>query len=420
MRHTLELIRTEALLSNAWARGMTILFVLTAFAAGLVIGRVSAPRGATAPSALVADNARLARPGPWGQIETIPISIECPEELLPVQAFETQPTHWILKGFTAEQLLRLLTEWQVTGDLRDEFRSPQVLHVKPEGLDLTPTSKLFLELPSKARRELYRLLAQFPENGSSLTFVLAKTLGERFAGSGVSQTTIDAFRSMSCEYGRYLVFSGFPSFLATIPTYEERVHFLKAITRQSSLLGKLRVTPDSDIDALTRYWGKASGAKDIRVLLESLARVPGGARISLVSLLPPLPSALINTFPTPENPLEGPPVKRDCHWSAFNFFRGPAEDRYANAEFIRAKLQEEYFPVPGDPRYGDLALFLTPQGALIHSAVYLADNIAYTKNGDTAMHPWMLSTVQDLIDQYSFQVPPDQALEVKFYRNKYY
>ena len=82
MRHTLELIRTEALLSNAWARGMTILFVLTAFAAGLVIGRVSAPRGATAPSALVADNARLARPGPWGQIETIPISISLGVALL--------------------------------------------------------------------------------------------------------------------------------------------------------------------------------------------------------------------------------------------------------------------------------------------------------------------------------------------------
>lgn len=65
-------------------------------------------------------------------------------------------------------------------------------------------------------------------------------------------------------------------------------------------------------------------------------------------------------------------------------------------------------------------LFLTPHGELIHSAVYLADKIVYTKNGPTSLHPWMLSTVQDLIDQYSFQIPPDKALDVKFFRNKYY
>jgi len=29
-------------------------------------------------------------------------------------------------------------------------------------------------------------------------------------------------------------------------------------------------------------------------------------------------------------------------------------------------------------------------------------------------------TIPDLLDQYSFQVPPDQQLNVVFFRNKYY
>jgi hypothetical protein len=84
------------------------------------------------------------------------------------------------------------------------------------------------------------------------------------------------------------------------------------------------------------------------------------------------------------------------------------------------RLKEDYFPVQSDPRYGDLVLFLTPNEHLIHSAVYLADNIVYTKNGGTSLHPWMLSTVEDLVDQYSFQVPPNAALQVKYFRSKYY
>ncbi len=39
----------------------------------------------------------------------------------------------------------------------------------------------------------------------------------------------------------------------------------------------------------------------------------------------------------------------------------------------------------------------------IHSAVYIADDICFTKNGGTAVRPWMLSTISDLLEQYSFQ-----------------
>ena len=50
---------------------------------------------------------------------------------------------------------------------------------------------------------------------------------------------------------------------------------------------KLRITPDSDIPALTAYWKGSWRAKDIVPLLQSLTEVPGGATIDVAQLLPP-------------------------------------------------------------------------------------------------------------------------------------
>ncbi len=419
MKQTAELLRTEILLSNAWSRGLAILGTLAALALGVVIGRI-AGRETSATRADVAEGTRLAAPGPWGELEITPISIACPQELLPVQAFERKVTHWFFKGYTAETLLPRLTEFGIVGELRDQFRAPGVWHEVEGGMDLTPTPEIILNLPPKSRRAIYSLLATFPENNSSLIFVLARTVDERFAGSGVRPETLGTFKRLCCEYGRYLVFSDVASLFTVIPTYEERVAFLKAMTQQPTMLVRLKVDEKTDLTALISYWGNAGRGKDQRPLLESLARVPGGVQFGLVNLLPSGPASRLYRFPLPANPLAGPVIRQDCHWSAFNFFREAGTEQATPPDFILQKLREDYFPVTSDQRYGDLLVFLTPGGSMIHSAVYLADDIVFTKNGDTSMHPWMLSTVRDLLDQYSFQVPPDQKLEVRTYRNKFH
>ena len=47
------------------------------------------------------------------------------------------------------------------------------------------------------------------------------------------------------------------------------------------MLLRLHVTPNSDINALTAYWGKASWTRDVKAILESLALVPGGADLDV-------------------------------------------------------------------------------------------------------------------------------------------
>jgi hypothetical protein len=195
---------------------------------------------------------------------------------------------------------------------------------------------------------------------------------------------------------------------------------VKALTREETLLLRLHVGAQSDINALVDYWGKACWNTDVKAMLESLARVPGGAILDIVELLPPLPTSLVYTYPIPLNPLAGPVVKRDCHWTSMNFFRDPPDDRFGDSTYAMESLKRDYFPIQGDPRYGDVVVLCNPEGFAVHSAVFLADDFVYTRNGYLGFHPWKISTIQELLSVYSFMVPPDQKLSVNYFRNKYY
>jgi hypothetical protein len=65
-----------------------------------------------------------------------------------------------------------------------------------------------------------------------------------------------------------------------------------------------------------------------------------------------------------------------------------------------------------------VVLFGKPDGTLVHAAVYIADDICFTKNGSTTAHPWMLSTITELREQYSYGLNPGQSLQLTYYRSK--
>ena len=50
----------------------------------------------------------------------------------------------------------------------------------------------------------------------------------------------------------------------------------------------------------------------------------------------------------------------------------------------------------------------------IHSAVYIADDIVFTKNGPSAATPWVLSTIAEMKAFY----PGWKPLSVSFYRRR--
>ena len=208
--------------------------------------------------------------------------------------------------------------------------------------------------------------------------------------------------------------------LTQLPTYEEKVRFMKALTRQRTMLLRVRLTRNSDLATLRSYWAHGPSATNTKAFLESMIQGGSGDTfVTLMTLLPPLPASLLYDYPLSHAAtFEDASQIRDCHWTSLNFFRDPADEQPVDRANFPQLLAEHYYPVATDPRFGDLLILTKPDGDIVHSAVFIADDIVYTKNGATSFFPWMFSTVPDLLKQYSFLAPDGQQLALRYFRNK--
>ena len=73
-------------------------------------------------------------------------------------------------------------------------------------------------------------------------------------------------------------------------------------------------------------------------------------------------------------------MPQDCFWSAYNFFNDPPDNSVENTHSV-VQLNREYDRISNPSQLGDLMILTTRDGVPIHAAVYLADDIYFTKNG---------------------------------------
>lgn len=398
---------------------ISVTVFLCIFIAGFMLGHSSKLPEVFASNLPGPNGFKMLKSGPWGELDVIPLTISAPSEILPVQNIENETIHWGFKGMSCKDLAALLNSTDLTQAQRELLLGPSVLHILPDRIDLTPPRELIMSLSPRSRHEIYSRLALFPENWSQIHFFDTASLNDRLKDAGISKETENLFHKLSCDYGENTILSSLSCLLSAIPDYNEKARLLKTLTSQKTMLIRLHLTEKTDINELARYWGKACWSTDVRAMLDSLAHVPGGTWVDIVELLPPLPTALLYTYPVPDNPANGPAISKDCFWTAFNFFRDPPDHRFTGMDFISERLKTDFFPIPDDPRYGDIAFFTTDSGFVVHAAVYIADNVVYTKNGTSKLVPWTLSTIPELEKMYSFAVPPGQKIKVMFYRNKY-
>jgi len=394
------------------------------FAAGFLVGRPGCIREKvpTTPQALanLPDRATPLNPGLWGNLEAVPIRIEPPEEYLPIKGLEENGRQWKFAGYTTDSLAALFISTELTSDQRMELMDASRWQLNDGEIVVTPSSDLIATLSQAARKKIYTALWQIPESGlrSRMASFRADQFDEIFAQSGLRREIVDDVRRMSFRHGQLIFFCDAPWVLGTISDFNEKVRFVKTIVGKSTLLVRLHVMPDSNVNSLANYWSKAASGKDIKPMLESLARVPGGARVSLVHLLPTMPTASLYTFSFPSlNPTD---QLKDCHWVALNFFRDPPDLGLTDHGKIKKIFQDDYYPVLSDPRYGDLVQIVRANGDIIHTAVFIADDVVFTKNSADAVEPFMLMRFQTLIDTFSAFVPENETLRLVILRNKYY
>ncbi|MCX7886997.1 MAG: hypothetical protein N3B01_07070 [Verrucomicrobiae bacterium] len=337
------------------------------------------------------------QPGPWGELLYTRIVLEPPDEYVDLRETMPTETRWLFKGKSqaeAEQFLRDLgvTATQQTGGSWEQT---------PLGAVLKPSATLVASLRPEVRARLYGYLAEFEENHPQANpyRFSSDRLEEWLGGAGLRPETLHLVRHYVYRLGTSLAFADGNIVFPQLRDGEERRRLLKALSRRVALRVELRVTPQSDIPALTTYWSVGGRSKDIAPLLDSLARLPGGGSIDIVHLLPRFARIHLNTYPNPIMTPGGPPL--NCHWSSLNFFRHTPDDSLATTEGAARTITENYYEIVGAPRLGDVLLFSTSSGAVIHSCVYVADDVVFTKNGISLSTPWVLMRLPDVAAYYT-------------------
>jgi hypothetical protein len=342
--------------------------------------------------------------GPWGKLEYEPLELR-PGNLGPYLGTQANSQKWFFPDFSAAEVRSLLLGAGLTPAASACLLDTNRWEPFTNGYAIRVPDETILNLGQTAAQRIYPVLARSPLNHSQYFPFRFSPSGfdARFSGSGLSPAQVATFRGLTYTNGPWLCFCAAEACRSGLTT-NEYAALLKVLYRVPTLRMHLRVTPDSDLEALVKYWGAGGRASGVRPLLEALARNPGGGSINVACLLPPFARSRLYMYP--EAIADPAAAQEDCFFSALNFFNDPPDVRFLDLETTRNTLRTEYRAVGDPPVFGDLLALLDEKGGGIHACIYVADEVVFTKNGETALEPWVLMRMPDLLACYAPDKPP--------------
>lgn len=329
--------------------------------------------------------------GPWGRLELIPIRVRLPDEMLPDRPLPMQP--WIFREGPDEVRSRL-EQAGVSSLLIDALMKT---YDRADGGILRPGPATLRQLDPDARGRLYDYLRRVPGNR-------AQQSPHKFSKERI-ELRFHELRAESRELVREflyeresaptsLLLSDLPALTRLVEDIAERKRLVQAASEQESVLLRMHIDGSSDAAELAAYWGRGGRRRDLKILFTSLKSYEGGYDLDAIYLLPPFARAFLLSYPLPENA-----STRDCFWTALNFFL-PSPDDSLDGPALRRMMDERYEKVVGAPQLGDILVLWRPTGEAEHAAVYIADDVYFTKNGSNIAIPWLLMRLPDILDRY--------------------
>lgn len=358
--------------------------------------------------------AKLGALGVWGQLETFEVLLEAPLDLIRAGEPKSVRTRWFFGKLQQDAVAGL-----IRGIVRKEALAEKLCNrdrwlEDSDGVTVFPRTEDILEIVENERVVLYRELASFQENSFHVEpeILFGNSFEEWIRGVHLSQNARDFIKAVSYRNGSMIQFSDIPALLGLLPTDQERVEALRALSRTPSLVAKMIITSTST-ENLAAYWHKGLRLKDTSSFMASVKRNKNVDRMDLLHLLPSGIRKILYTFPDPTQSRSG--YLPDCHWSSLNFFNAQPLDRLADPVQATAYTLEKFTPIEPPYELGDVLFFTdTKTGDAYHSCAYLADDIVFTKNGRSPLQPWVLMKLENVKRLY------DMHFETKIsaYRRK--
>jgi hypothetical protein len=371
----------------------------------LVAGMEIDPSGGPAP----------AQVPPWGELSVRDIKLKPPEEYLAFELQHITPPAWNFDGTSLDRVRGILLSSGLTQEQVSRVLATPKISISNRAITVRPDNDLVLSLSPVTRGKLYHELGKNADN-EHMRFPFCYSKGEfeeAFAAEKISPATAELVKKLLYARGDLQCFSDYELVLLQIKDKAEQMRLLSALSSESAVMAGVRIRPDTDIDKLLGYWAWPGGIKikDVEPLLESVKGLPDG-RVGLVYLLPQFARQRLYTFPMPSRP--GDPAM-DCHWSTMNFFNEVPDDHFTDPAYTVKFLEKNYYQIANPTKYGDIVLFLDgDSNNAIHSAVYLADDLVFTKNGNNMAQPWMIMHLKDLTTKYESDGPGRMVV----YRNR--
>ncbi len=362
------------------------------------------------PSAVPA--AFRARPGPWGELEYFTVYLEASVATLKSMDLQTYETLWRFVGYSEDQVAALFSSAQIPAELQAELLDRKKWRREEKDIVVLPSQEVLLGLSPEARSAIYQVLGRWGENPfhHEPHLVAGEGVRDWLARARLPEEIVATIEKGAYFRNKNLVFADTPLVLRMVQTEEERLKIRKALSRTPSLVVKLKLNPGTEIAKIAEYWGGYSRTKDVQPFLESISEIPGVNVVDIIHLLPTGVRRLLYTFPSPSHGRSG--YYPDCHWSSLNFGNFDPLERLGDPVLATAYTLENYSRIPAGQsfRFGDVLFLMDGNtGNAVHSCVFLADDIVYTKNGRSPTQPWVLMKLDDVVSFYSMYYQPQLA-----------
>jgi hypothetical protein len=369
-------------------------------------GNVSdAPRAEVAPSASPREQLRR---GVWGELRVNTILLEPPVEAIDDISGDCSrlSSPWEFLGYDASGV-------DAIGISLSDPRTASAMHeatvCAKTGCSVSLAIDARAAMPAPARARLYPLLARLDNMEFSGAIKLQSANVDEWLYGALARPEDRAYaRSFFFEDGGRQSFADAEIVCRRLGTLDARRKFVRALFASEALLAHIRVAPGQSIEPLLEYWAPGHRRrKNIEPILRSLALDPAGGEIDVSHVLTSFARKLLYAYP---NATE---EQLNCHWTTLNFaLPEPSATFLDNAVAVQA-FDSDYQPIDASAvRYGDAVLLSDGSGKLVHSAIYVADDIVFTKNGRSMKRPWILARLQEIRAGYP------NATSTKYLRRK--
>lgn len=359
-----------------------------------------------APAQASSTPAYQAAPGPWGKIVGDYIYLEAPSSLIENFALPSTQTRWTFPLDFKPKLNAFLTQAGFTQEQISNLMQPAAQVVEGDLLHVLPSVQLVEQLTSPIRAYIYAELSKLPSNEYCVDPVLitGASVKEWFRTSNLRKDLVDKIEQLSYKRGETVAFSDISVLLNYAQSDSEARLIFKACTRTRSLMIRIQLDQSSNIPELMKYWSFGVGIrrKDIEPLIRSIAESGTLHDLGISHILPSLPRKLLYTYPGLDMTKNG--LLPDCHWTSLNFYNFEPHQYLLDSRLATSQVLENFTPVDPPYQFGDILFFLDNKtGDAFHSCVFIADTIAYTKNGRNIVSPWIIMPLEDIKKIYLFR-----------------